>query len=191
MPKNVSTSPRATDSGLELPPVPSDKDIYSLVFSITVQKPSHFADDGSIFMVDVSGKAATARTARAQARVRLGSAAASALRNATLDKGDAFAAAQLAGIMAAKQTPSLIPLTHGIPLAKVDVAFSWDGDVLVIDTTAATVAQTGVEMEAMVAAAVSALTIYDMTKAVEKGITIESVRLLEKTGGKSGAWRAQ
>lgn len=142
-------------------------------------------------MVDVSGKAATARTARAQARVRLGSAAASALRNATLDKGDAFAAAQLAGIMAAKQTPSLIPLTHGIPLAKVDVAFSWDGDVLVIDTTAATVAQTGVEMEAMVAAAVSALTIYDMTKAVEKGITIESVRLLEKTGGKSGAWRAQ
>ena len=142
-------------------------------------------------MVDVSGKAATARTARAQARVRLGSAAASALRNATLDKGDAFAAAQLAGIMAAKQTPSLIPLTHGIPLAKVDVAFSWDGDVLVIDTTAATVAQTGVEMEAMVAAAVSALTIYDMTKAVEKGITIESVRLLEKTGGKSGDWRAQ
>jgi cyclic pyranopterin monophosphate synthase len=191
MPKNVSTSPRATDSGLEHPPVPSDKDIYSPVFSITVQKPSHFADDGSIFMVDVSGKAATARTARAQARVRLGSAAASALRNATLDKGDAFAAAQLAGIMAAKQTPSLIPLTHGIPLAKVDVAFSWDGDVLVIDTTAATVAQTGVEMEAMVAAAVSALTIYDMTKAVEKGITIESVRLLEKTGGKSGAWRAQ
>lgn len=93
--------------------------------------------------------------------------------------------------MAAKQTPSLIPLTHGIPLAKVDVAFSWDRDVLVIDTTAATVAQTGVEMEAMVAAAVSALTIYDMTKAVEKGITIESVRLLEKTGGKSGAWRAQ
>jgi cyclic pyranopterin phosphate synthase len=155
-----------------------------------VQKPSHFADDGSIFMVDVSGKAATARTARAQARVRLGSAAANALRDATLAKGDALAAAQLAGIMAAKQTPSLIPLAHGIPLAKVDVQFSWDGDVLVIDATAATVAQTGVEMEAMVAASVSALTIYDMTKAVEKGITIESVRLLEKTGGKSGAWNA-
>jgi cyclic pyranopterin monophosphate synthase len=155
-----------------------------------VQKPSHFADDGSIFMVDVSGKAATTRTARAQARVRLGQRAASALRDATLAKGDALAAAQIAGIMAAKQTPSLIPLAHGIQLAKVDVQFSWDGDVLVIDAIAATVAQTGVEMEAMVAASVSALTIYDMTKAVEKGITIESIRLLEKTGGKSGDWHA-
>lgn len=142
-------------------------------------------------MVDVSGKPESARTARAQARVRLGTAAAAALREATLAKGDALAAAQIAGIMAAKQTPSLIPLTHGIPLAKVDVSFSWDGDVLVIETAASTVAQTGVEMEAMVAAAVSALTIYDMAKAVEKGIVIESVRLLEKTGGKSGAWRAQ
>jgi cyclic pyranopterin phosphate synthase len=84
----------------------------------------------------------------------------------------------------------LIPLAHGIPLAKVDVRFSWDGDVLVIDATAATIAQTGVEMEAMVAASVSALTIYDMAKAVEKGITIESIRLLEKTGGKSGDWHA-
>ncbi|HKU67642.1 MAG TPA: cyclic pyranopterin monophosphate synthase MoaC [Candidatus Baltobacteraceae bacterium] len=156
-----------------------------------MQKPSHIADDGSIFMVDVSGKDATARTARAQARVRLGPSAAKALRDATLGKGDALAAAQIAGIMAAKQTPMLIPLAHGIPLAKVDVRFSWDGDVLVIDATAATVAQTGVEMEAMVAAGVSALTVYDMTKAVEKGITIESVRLLEKTGGKSGAWHAQ
>ncbi len=155
-----------------------------------MQKPSHFADDGSIFMVDVSAKAATVRTARAQARIRLGAAAASALRNATLQKGDAFAAAQIAGIMAAKNTPSLIPLAHGIPLAKIDVGFSWDGDVLVIETIASTVAQTGVEMEAMVAAAVSALTIYDMAKAVEKGIAIESVRLLEKTGGKSGDWHA-
>ena len=156
-----------------------------------MQKPSHFADDGSIFMVDVSGKAATARTARAQARVRLGSAAATALRDATLAKGDALTTAQIAGIMAAKQTPLLIPLAHGIPLAKVDVQFSWDGDVLVIDTSATTVAQTGVEMEAMAAASVAALTIYDMAKAVEKGIVIESVRLLEKTGGKSGTWRAQ
>jgi cyclic pyranopterin phosphate synthase len=92
--------------------------------------------------------------------------------------------------MAAKHTASLIPLTHSIPISKVDVRFSWDGDVLVIDTMAATVAQTGVEMEAMVAASVAALTIYDMAKAVEKGIAIESVRLLEKTGGKSGAWHA-
>lgn len=141
-------------------------------------------------MVDVSQKNPTARTARAQARVRMPAEAAQALRDATLAKGDALAAAQLAGIMAAKQTPSLIPLAHAIPLAKVDVAFSWDGDVLVIDSSARTVAQTGVEMEAMVAASVSALTIYDMAKAVSKGIVIESVRLLEKTGGKSGSWHA-
>jgi len=155
-----------------------------------VPKPSHIADDGSIFMVDVSQKTPTARTARAQARVRMPAQAAQALRDATLAKGDALATAQLAGIMAAKQTPSLIPLAHAIPLAKVDVTFSWDGDVLVIDTSARTVAQTGVEMEAMVAASMSALTIYDMAKAVSKGIVIESVRLLEKTGGKSGSWHA-
>lgn len=141
-------------------------------------------------MVDVSGKPPSSRTARAQARVRLGAEAAAALRDAALAKGDAFAAAQLAGIMAAKQTPSLIPLAHGIPLANVGVAFSWDGDTLVVESTAATVSQTGVEMEALVAASVAALTIYDMAKAVTKGIVIESIRLLEKTGGKSGTWRA-
>lgn len=140
-------------------------------------------------MVDVSDKTPTARTARAQARVHLGADAAAALRNATLTKGDAFAAAQLAGIMAAKQTPALIPLAHAIPLAKVDVTFAWEGDALVIESTARTVAQTGVEMEALVAASISALTIYDMAKAVSKKIRIESVRLLEKTGGKSGPWR--
>ena len=142
-------------------------------------------------MVDVSEKTATARTAHAQARVRLGTQAAAALRAATLDKGDALTTAQLAGIMAAKQTPALIPLAHAIPLGKADVTFSWDGDVLVVDARARTTAQTGVEMEAMVAAAISALTIYDMTKALSKGIVIESVRLLEKTGGKSGDYHAE
>jgi cyclic pyranopterin phosphate synthase len=155
-----------------------------------VPKPSHIAADGSIFMVDVSAKPSSARTARAQARVRLGPEAAAALRDATLAKGDAFAAAQLAGIMAAKQTPALIPLAHGIALAKVDVSFAWEGDTLVVESWAATVSQTGVEMEALVAASVAALTIYDMAKAVTKGIVIESVRLLEKTGGKSGSWYA-
>ncbi len=121
------------------------------------------------------------RTARAQARVRLGAEAAKALRDATLAKGDALVAAQLAGIMAAKQTPALIPLAHAIPLGAVNVEFSWDGDMLVVEAVARTTSQTGVEMEAMVAAAVAALTIYDMTKGIEKGITIESVRLLEKT----------
>jgi cyclic pyranopterin monophosphate synthase len=156
-----------------------------------VPKPSHIADDGSISMVDVSGKAASARTARAEAHVRMSPVAQAALREATLAKGDAFVTAQIAGIMAAKQTANLIPLTHPLPLAKVDVRFEWmDDGALRIEAEAITTAQTGVEMEAMVAASVAALTIYDMTKAVDKGITIESVRLLEKTGGKSGTWRA-
>ena len=139
-------------------------------------------------MVDVSAKAATLRTARAGARVRLGPAAAQGLREATLGKGDAFVTAQLAGIMAAKQTGTLIPLAHPLPLAQVDVRFAWDGDTIEIEATARTSAQTGVEMEAMVAASIAALTIYDMTKAIDKGIVVESVRLLEKTGGKSGTW---
>src|SRR5436305_7582414 len=141
----------------------------------------HFTSGGDLQMVDVSQKESTVRTARAQARVRLGAEAAKALREATVAKGDALVAAQLAGIMAAKQTPALIPLAHAIPLGAVNVSFTWDGDVLVIESAARTTAQTGVEMEAMVAAAVAALTIYDMTKGIEKGITIESVRLLEKT----------
>lgn len=132
-------------------------------------------------MVDVSDKDHTVRTARAQTRVRLGTEAARALREATVAKGDALVAAQLAGVLAAKQTPALIPLAHAIPLGAVNVDFSWEGDVLIIEASARTTAQTGVEMEAMVAAAVAGLTIYDMTKGIEKGITIESVRLLEKT----------
>ncbi|HEY0798158.1 MAG TPA: cyclic pyranopterin monophosphate synthase MoaC, partial [Candidatus Baltobacteraceae bacterium] len=119
-------------------------------------------------------------------------ATAKALRDATLPKGDAFVAAQLAGIMAAKQTSNLIPLTHQLPLSQVEVAFSWiDETHLQILANVRTTAQTGVEMEAMTAASVAALTIYDMTKALERGITIESIRLLEKIGGKSGTWRAQ
>jgi cyclic pyranopterin monophosphate synthase len=157
---------------------------------MTMSKLSHVRDDGSLVMVDVGAKPATARTARAEARVRLSPAAADALRAATLPKGDAFAAAQLAGIMAAKRTGELIPLAHPIPLGAVDVAFAWDdATTLRIDTRATTVGQTGVEMEAMVAASVAALTIYDMCKAVDKGIVVESVRLVEKTGGKSGDWR--
>ena len=154
------------------------------------QKLSHVRDDGSLAMVDVGGKAATARTARAEAFVRLSEDAANALRGAALAKGDAFAAAQLAGIMAAKRTGELIPLAHPIPLGAVDVSFGWDdATTLRIESRATTFGQTGVEMEAMVAASVAALTIYDMCKAVDKGIAIERVRLIEKTGGKSGEWR--
>jgi cyclic pyranopterin phosphate synthase len=142
-------------------------------------------------MVDVGSKAVTQRTAHASARVRLPANVATALRAATLPKGDAFVTAQLAGILAAKQTGALIPLCHPLPLDAVDVTFAWEGDVVLrIDARATTTAKTGVEMEALVAASVAALTIYDMCKAVDKGIVIEAVRLEEKTGGKSGDWRA-
>jgi cyclic pyranopterin phosphate synthase len=158
---------------------------------MSAPKLSHVAADGSLTMVDVGAKAASARSARAQALVRLSAAAADALRAATLPKGDAFVAAQLAGIMAAKRTAELIPLAHPLAVAAVEVAFAWDDEVtLRITTRANTVGPTGVEMEALVAASVAALTIYDMCKAVDKGISIADLRLLEKSGGKSGAWRA-
>ena len=154
-------------------------------------RPSHIAPDGSLVMVDVGAKTPTQRLARAEAFVRLSAAAADALRTATLPKGDAFVAAQLAGIMAAKRTGELIPLAHPIPLGAVEVSFAWDdATTLRIETRATTVGQTGVEMEALVAASVAALTVYDMCKALDKGILIERVRLLEKTGGKSGDWHA-
>jgi cyclic pyranopterin monophosphate synthase len=152
-------------------------------------KPSHIAPDGSIRMVDISGKSATSRVACAEALVRMSPAAATALRKATLPKGDALVAAQLAGIMAAKQTAALIPLTHPLPLSSVEVLFDWlEKNVLRVEAQARTTARTGVEMEAMVAASVAALTIYDMSKALDKGIAIERVRLVRKSGGKSGEW---
>jgi cyclic pyranopterin phosphate synthase len=157
----------------------------------TTVKPSHIARDGSIAMVNVSKKSVSSRYARAEALVRMNPPARTALRAATLPKGDAFVAAQVAGIMAAKRTAELIPLAHSLPLSSVDVRFDWRRDgMLRVEAEAHTTARTGVEMEAMVAVAVAALTIYDMSKALDKGITIEAVRLLRKTGGKSGAWAA-
>lgn len=154
-------------------------------------KPSHIAPDGSIVMVDVAAKGVTRRTARACAIVRMPPAVADALRTATLPKGDAFVTAHVAGILAAKKTGELIPLCHTLALDTVDITFAWDEPTaLRIESLAVTSAKTGVEMEALVAASVAALTIYDMCKAVDKGIVIEAVRLLEKTGGKSGDWHA-
>jgi cyclic pyranopterin phosphate synthase len=157
-----------------------------------VKKPSHIAPDGSLVMVDVGAKPITERVARAESRVRLSADAATALREATLPKGDAFVAAQVAGILAAKRTWELIPLAHPLPLSSVEVTFEWvDSTEVRIEATARTSAQTGVEMEALVAASVAALTIYDMTKALDRGIVIEGTRLLEKRGGKSGTWSAR
>jgi cyclic pyranopterin phosphate synthase len=153
-------------------------------------KPSHFSSDGAVAMVDVSAKGATSRMARAEAIVRMSAEAFRALRDASLAKGDALATAQIAGIAAAKRTDELIPLAHTIPLTAASVRFEFvEPDALRIESEVRTTAQTGVEMEALVAASVAALTIYDMTKAVDKGIVVERIALLEKTGGKSGAWR--
>ena len=138
-------------------------------------------------MVDVGGKPVSRRRAVARATVRMAPDTARRLRE--LPKGDALVTAQLAGIMAAKRASELIPLCHPLPLAHVDVVVEVGEREVSIVGTAETVAQTGVEMEALTAASVAALTVYDMCKAVEKGIQITDLRLEEKTGGKSGTWR--
>lgn len=151
---------------------------------------SHVAADGSVRMVDVGAKDRTLRSAIAEAIVRMKPAARRALKQGLLKKGDALAAAQIAGIVAAKRTAELIPLAHPLALTHVDVRCALEGANSVrITCTAACTGPTGVEMEALVGAAVAALALYDMCKALDRGITIESLRLLEKRGGKSGVYR--
>ena len=142
-------------------------------------------------MVDVSAKADTAREAVARAVVRMKPATLSAVRRGDAPKGDVFGTARTAGILAAKRTSELIPLCHPLRLTKVDVPFDdrRANGTLGIEARVRTVDKTGVEMEALTAVTVAALTIYDMVKALEKGVTIERVELLEKSGGKSGPWR--
>jgi cyclic pyranopterin phosphate synthase len=140
-------------------------------------------------MVDVGGKAETAREAVAEAEVLMSAAALRAIRARKVKKGDPLHAARLAGIMAAKRTAEIIPLCHPLPLTNIDVDLEPRARGYRIVTRVRTVARTGVEMEALVAASVAALTLYDMLKAVDKGITIARVRLLEKRGGKSGDYR--
>lgn len=151
---------------------------------------THLDADGHARMVDVGDKAVTVRSASASAVVALQPATAALLADGRLPKGDALATARLAGIMAAKRTPDLIPLCHAISLAGVEVELDVDVDagLVRIDVTARAADRTGVEMEALTAASVAALTVYDMTKAVEKGAEIRHVRLERKTGGKSGDW---
>jgi cyclic pyranopterin phosphate synthase len=153
---------------------------------------SHLDPAGRARMVDVTHKPASARMARAGARVRLGKALARRLRRTgAVGKGNVLETARLAGIQGAKQTAQLIPLCHPLPLDVVEVAATLVGDSVRIETVARTRAATGVEMEALTAAAVAALTVYDMCKAASKDIVIESVRLLEKRGGRSGHWRGK
>ena len=153
------------------------------------QKLSHYNSAGSVSMVDVSSKAVTSRTAIARAYVAMPKEAIAALPQNK--KGDPLEIARIAGIVAAKKTAELIPLCHQLPLSHVAVEFKLDAKGIEITASARTIAQTGVEMEAMTAAAVAALTIYDMTKALNKAIEIREIHLLEKTGGKSGHFKRE
>ncbi|MEM9190433.1 MAG: cyclic pyranopterin monophosphate synthase MoaC [Myxococcota bacterium] len=146
---------------------------------------SHIDESGAAHMVHVGKKPSTDRVARAEAVVRMGPAAMKFLTAADSPKGDVLAAARIAGIQGAKRTSELIPLCHNIPLDGVEIQFEL-GETLRIEASARALARTGVEMEAMTAASVAALTVYDMLKAVDRWMTIERVQLLEKRGGKSG-----
>jgi cyclic pyranopterin monophosphate synthase len=140
---------------------------------------SHVDDAGRVHMVDVGAKAVSRRRATARAIVRMGAETSGRLRG--LPKGDALAAAELAGVMAAKRTSELIPLCHPLPLSHVDVRADLGDGCVQITATVEAVARTGVEMEALTAATVAALTVYDMAKSVDRGMVVEEVRLLEKT----------
>ena len=152
-------------------------------------KLTHIGADGRARMVDVGDKPQSLRTARAEARLVAGPETLAIVREGKAKKGDVISVAELAGIMGAKQTANLIPLCHPLPLSKVSVQIELDDAGLRIITETRTTGQTGVEMEALTAASVAALTLYDMLKAVDKSMTIETIRLLEKTGGVHGDFK--
>jgi cyclic pyranopterin phosphate synthase len=156
------------------------------------RKLTHFDDSGNAHMVDVGGKAETERVAVAHARVTMQAATLKLIATRKAAKGDVLAVAQLAGIMAAKRTPDLIPLCHPLSLSSVDVQLSLDTKrhAVDIEATCKLKGRTGVEMEALTAVAVAALTVYDMCKAVDRGMSITDLRLLHKAGGKSGTYEA-
>ena len=145
--------------------------------------------ESKIHMADVSTKAFTLRRARARCEVWLKPATLAAIRSGRLPKGDVWAAAQVAGILAAKRTSELIPLCHPIPVSHVELRHTVKGRIFIIESEVTTTAPTGPEMEALTAAAIAALTVYDMCKSIEQGIEIRGLCLVEKSGGKSGVWR--
>ena len=155
-----------------------------------MSKLTHLDDNGAARMVDVGGKAETARSATATGCIRMSAEALAAVRDGSGPKGDVLAAARIAGIMAAKKTGELIPLCHPLALDAVTVDFAFEADGVRATARASLTGRTGVEMEALTATSIALLTIYDMAKALDKGMVIDEVRLLEKTGGKSGDWRA-
>jgi cyclic pyranopterin phosphate synthase len=147
---------------------------------------SHFDPRGNAAMVDVGAKPVTERTATARARVTMLPATAALIQSGGAKKGDVLAVARIAGIMAAKRTSELIPLCHPLPISAVSLELAVAGDAVEIAATVRTTGQTGVEMEALTAASVAALTVYDMCKSVDRGMRIEALRLTHKAGGKSG-----
>jgi cyclic pyranopterin monophosphate synthase len=155
-----------------------------------VSKLTHLDETGRARMVDVSDKAVTAREAVAEGFVRMSPATLALALSGEGKKGDVRAVAEIAGVMAAKQTSTLIPMCHPLPIAKAEVRVEAGQGGLAVTARVKTTGQTGVEMEALTAVSVACLTLYDMLKAAEKGMVIEGVRLVSKTGGKSGAWAA-
>ena len=154
---------------------------------------THFNEEGRAKMVDISDKQVTKRTATAQSLLEVPENIYLGITEGTVKKGDVLAVAQVAGIMAAKNTHQIIPMCHPLSLFGVDVSFRWDtGEnyVLIIEATVKTTGKTGVEMEALTAASAVALTVYDMCKALDKGMIIKETKLLEKSGGKSGDYKA-
>jgi cyclic pyranopterin phosphate synthase len=156
-----------------------------------INRLTHLDETGAAQMVDIGAKAESRREARAECFVRMAPETVRAVREATLAKGDALGVARVAGIMAAKRTPELIPLCHPLPVTGIEVDFEVQDDGVRVEASARVMARTGVEMEALTAAAVAGLTLIDMVKSVEKGVTIEQVRLLSKSGGESGDWKRQ
>jgi len=154
-----------------------------------VSRLSHLDEAGRVRMVDVSAKPATRREAAAAGLVRMSEATRALALSGEARKGDVIAAAEIAGVMAAKRTSELIPLCHPLSISRAEVRVTAADEGLAVTARVATTGPTGVEMEALTAVAVACLTLYDMLKAAERGMTIEAVRLLEKTGGASGDWR--
>ena len=151
---------------------------------------THLDASGAAHMVDVGGKTPTRREATATGRIAMSREAATAIRDGSAKKGDVLAVARVAGIMAAKRTSDLIPLCHPLPLTSIALNLTVEDAAVVATATVATDGKTGVEMEAMTAVSIALLTVYDMAKAIDKGMTIEAVRLLAKSGGRSGDWQA-
>ena len=152
---------------------------------------THLDESGAASMVDVGAKPATPRRAVAAGRITMSPEALEAIRSGNAPKGDVLSTARIAGIMAAKRTADLIPLCHPLALTKVGVDFAWEEDGIAVTAIAQTTGPTGVEMEALTAASVALLTLYDMAKALDRAMVLRDIRLLEKSGGRSGDWRSE